>query len=141
MFMIKIKATLPLLLVFLMEAPAFSAELDEASQEALKKTTAILRDRKERDKVKESDAALQKVDKEVVALTGEGKNKDAIYDAAAKILGDMAKESGGDADKMAELMQKAQSNPKAFLEGLSEDNKKMIRGIAEDIEKVDSQQP
>lgn len=120
---------------------AIAGELDQASQEALKKTAHTLTNRAEREKYKKDDAALQKVDDQVHALTGDGKNKDAIYNAAAKILGDLAKESGGDPDKMLEKMQKAQSDPKAFLESLPQEDRNMIRGIAEDIEKVDSKQP
>lgn len=115
--------------------------MDEASQQALGETQKTMTNRVEREKIKKDNAALQQVDADVEALVGNGTNKDAMYEAAAKILGDMAKDTDGDPDKMREVMQNAQRDPKAFLNSLSEDNKKMIRGIAEDIEKIDSQKP
>lgn len=118
-------------------------ELSGVDQEALGKTTDMLKNRGEREKMKQNDAALKKVDRDVESLAGDGANKDAIYNAAAKVMEQMAKDSNGDAIKMQELIQQAQKNPQKFLESMDESNKAMIRGIANDIEKtkVDSKQP
>lgn len=140
--MIKNKATLFVTLaLFGFASHGVAGELDDASQEALQKTTQVLTNKSERESLKKDNAALQKVDRDVESLTGDGKNKEAMYEAAAKILGDMARESGGDADKMKAIIDEAQANPAAFYQKLSGDQKSMIRGIAEDIEKIDSKQP
>lgn len=123
---------------------AHAEELSGIDQEALGKTTDLLKNRGEREKMKQSDAALKKVDRDVESLAGDGANKDAIYNMAAKVMEQMAKDSNGDAIKMQELIQQAQKNPQKFLESMDESNKAMIRGIANDIEKsnkVDSKQP
>lgn len=121
-----------------------SAQLDPASNEALRKTQNVLVDKNEREKVKANDASLQKVDKDLESLVGKDGDKEALYKAASKIMNDLAQETNGDADKMQLIMQQAQKDPKGFYEKyLSGENKQMIRGIAEDIEKikVDSKRP
>lgn len=122
---------------------SFAEELSGIDQEALKKTQGILTNKAEREKAKQGDEALKGVDRDVESLAGDGANKEAIYKAAAKIMEEMAKEAGGDAIKMQEVISKAQQNPQKFMESLSESNKSAIRGIANDIEKtkVDTKQP
>lgn len=119
------------------------AEVDGASDEALKKVQGVLTNKGAREDAKKTDGNLQKVDNDIDALTSNPQNKEALYQAASKILGEVAKEANGDPQKMQELMIKAQKDPAAFLNSMSESNKKLIRSIAEDIEKtkVDSKKP
>lgn len=120
------------------------AQLDPESNEALRKTQNVLTDQGTRERVKATDASLQKIDKDLENLVGKDGDKEALYQAASKIMSDLAQETNGDADKMQLIMQEAQKNPKAFYEKyISGENKQMIRGIAEDIEKikVDSKRP
>lgn len=97
-----------------------------------------------REKVKTENKEFRSADKKVEQLAGNHKNKEAIYDAASKIFADMVKSANGDAQKMQEIIDKAQKDPKAFYENyVSDGNKELIRGIAQDIGKikVDSKNP
>jgi hypothetical protein len=119
-------------------------EMDPASQEALVKTQQVLTNPEDRQNAFQGNESMQGVDRDVSALSGNDKNKNAIYDVASKIFADIANQANGDSIKMQELIEAAQKNPEAFLNNtVSEQNKAMIRQISEDIEKisVDSKKP
>ncbi len=136
---------LPLFFLVFSVLPTISlADLDSASDEALQNTQKFLVNKEEREIFKGTDPSLKKIDKDLEKLVGDKGQKEEVYKATAKILEDLARETGGDPEKMLQIMEQAQKDPKAFyLKHLSKENKKAIRGIAEDIDKinVDSTKP
>jgi hypothetical protein len=107
-----------LILVTVLAAHAAHAggELDSASQDSLFKTKALLNNPVERRKAVEANPAAQSVDQMVRSVGGSEQNNAKIYEISGEVLERLAKETGGDALKMQEIVQKAKDNPKEFYE-------------------------
>jgi hypothetical protein len=115
------------------------AELDKDQTQGLKDTQRLLTNPTERNAAIKGDKKALDVDQKVEALTGSGKNKEEIYDIAAKVMEAIAVESKGDPEKMQQLLMEAQSNPQAFYSKyFSEADKARVRNLAQDIEKKGS---
>ncbi len=90
----------------------------------------------ERNAAIKNDKKALETDAKVEALTGSGKNKEEVYDIAAKVMEAITVESKGDPAKMQQMLLEAQSNPQAFYNKFfSEDDKNRVRNLASDIEK------
>lgn len=110
------------------------AQLDSADQEALQKTQELLRNKTERSKAIQTSESSQKVDKHVDSLFGDSSAaKEGIYDLAADIFADLVKQSGGDADKMQQLIQEYQRDPAAFAAKWSPEQKAKLKGLSEKV--------
>lgn len=94
------------------------SNLDPASQEALTKTLDLLRDPNLRGKALNENAKTRAAG-DAVKNVGGAENEAQIYELAAKIFERLTEESGGDSNKMAELLENAQRNPAAFGATLS----------------------
>ena len=73
-------------------------------------------------------------DQKAKNLTGEGKKLDAIYGISASIFEGQVKAGNGNSKDLQSWMLKAQSNPKAFFDGLSPQQKAAIKQLAGQIE-------
>lgn len=112
------------------------AQLDQHQQQGLKDTKRMLTNPSERNAAIKNDKKALETDAKVEALTGSGKNKEEVYDIAAKVMEAITVESKGDPAKMQQMLLEAQSNPQAFYNKFfSEDDKNRVRNLASDIEK------
>jgi hypothetical protein len=92
------------------------AALDPASADALQKTLQDLQTGSDRDAIANKDPQAQAVNAQVQALAGNSANMDAIYGLSADVFEKIVKDTGGDVNKLQEIMNQAKMNPKAFYE-------------------------
>ena len=104
--------------------------LDSASSEALAKTRQLLENPALRDQEIHDSPNAQLVDGQVKSLTGNNANREEMYKISGKVLEDLAKASGGDAQKMNQLTLQGKDDPKKFYEGLSPESRKAIHDLA-----------
>jgi|GEM_PF-5666740 len=118
------------------------ADLDQHEQQGLKDTQRLLTNPSERNAAIKNDKKALETDQKVEALTGAGKNKEEIYDIAAKVMEAITVESKGDPEKMQKLLLEAQGNPQAFYDKyFSAAEKERVRNLANDIEKKGNKVP
>ncbi len=115
---------------------AAAADMDFHQQKGLEDTQKMLKSPQLRKEAIKKDKHAQEIDSKVDALAGSSKNKEEIYDLASQVMEKVTQEAGGDPEKMEKLLLEAQSNPQAFFEKyFSAEQKKRVRGVAQDIEK------
>lgn len=115
---------------------AFSAfgKLDEASEDALKKTKALLQNPevlKGPAGNADEKAALAEVDK---LFKGDPKGTQAVNGLSAQIFEDIVKKDGGDPAAIANTLATAQKDPKAFFQNLTPAQQEQIKALAKDLE-------
>ncbi len=112
------------------------AQLDVHQRKGLDDTKSLLKDKKQRDDFIKTDKAAQEVDAKVDALAGSAKNKQEIYSISADVMEKLTNEAKGDPEKMKQILEMAQKNPKAFYEKYFDHNaQQRVRGVANEIEK------
>ena len=99
-------------------APAAEA-LDAASQEALQKTLTLLSNPEARDKAAHENAAARDADSRAQQIAGSAANKDTLYEVAGRVMEDLVRATGGDSEKMMQIIAQAQSNPQVLASKLS----------------------
>lgn len=107
--------------------------LDAHTELALRQTQELLRNPGKRDESVQRDAKAKEADAKVREVAGSAANTEAMYALAAEVLESMVRESGGDATKLQELLQSAQSNPEAFYKALTPEQRARVKQIAEQI--------
>lgn len=132
-----------LFLVVFLAIQSASAELDAPSQEALEKTVKAMTDEKERQKAFQENPKFKEGEAGADMLVkGNEAQKQQIYELAAKVLQGMAQKTNGDAKSMQEIVSKGSQNPSQFMqEYLTEEQKKQVRDLANEIEKGRSPSP
>lgn len=128
------KALLLLTAVFAWSAAG--QQLDSASNEALEKTQTLLHSKSERQKYIDKNPAAKSADQKIDALTGDSSVKEDMYGASSDIFADLVKQTGGDVNKLNELLEKAMKDPESFYNHLSPAQQQQIRDIAGKIQKT-----
>ena len=118
------------LILCLAALPAGADEPDAASVEALAKTQQFLKNPAERDAVIAGSANARAVDAQVRGLLGSGAGREGIYSLSGDVLEDLVKATGGDTNRMLQLLQGAEKDPQAFFDGLSEKSRQAIRELS-----------
>lgn len=129
----KILSFLMALGCFVSVQPGICAELDAASDEALARTQAMLRDPSQRDKATAATKQAQFVDQQTQSLAGTPENKNAIYDLSADIMESLVQKTNGDPEKMKALLDQAKNDPKAFADKLTPEQQKKLQEISRKI--------
>lgn len=122
--------------IFFMSLPALATDdgnVDAASQEALVKTQAMLRDPDARAKAVNESPQAAFVDHHAQSLGGNAENTNAMYDLSADVLGSLVQQTGGDAAKMKELLDQAKNDPKGFAEKLTPEQSAKLQDISRRI--------
>jgi hypothetical protein len=120
--MAKIILSVSLLLVGL---SAHSVYADEHSSSALEQTMNCLQTQTcESGRTSAGQAADQKA---LEAVGGSAAGKQELYNISADIMPFLVTQTNGDPAKMAEIVQKAQSNPEAFFNALPADIQAKIK--------------
>lgn len=124
------KALLVLALL-LGSAMALDAQtLDPASQEALAATLRLLRDPALRGPAISGSPQAAGIDSQLQSLTGSPQLTQEVYELAAEIFNDLARNSGGDAGRMSQALEDARRDPAAFAAMLSPATLQKLREIA-----------
>ena len=113
------------------------AELDGASQEALKDTQETLVNAQKREAAFKENPQYKESEKATNHLfAGDESKKQEAYELTSQVLATLAEKTNGDPQKMQEIMAQAQQNPEKFMqEYFSDSQKEKVRAIATDLEK------
>ena len=111
-------------------------ELMDIDQHALEQTQKSMLDQNTRQKYLNENPAAMNAHKNAEALAGSEANVQEMYKVSSQIMQQLMTESGGDADKVQQLLEQAKQNPAAFLESLNKSNQGLIRKLANDIESI-----
>ena len=103
--------------------PSISAD----NQEAIKKTQELLKDPANLQKSAEASKLFE-------LMGNEAGSKQDLSNTTASIFEDLAAKTGGDPEKLRKLLEEAKSNPEAFANQLSAEQKAAISGLAKKIE-------
>ena len=112
---------------------------DKASEDALKQTQDLLKNRQQRESYIKDHEGAQKVHKNIQDLTGgDAAHTQEMYDIAAdvlKVVTEKAKKSNGEVDveKMKKLMLEYQTNPEAFYRQMTPEQRKRIKALGKKI--------
>jgi hypothetical protein len=128
---IPLRLGLVVALAFLVSAgPTGAQPLDPTSQDALNQTLQILLDPDARAAELARNPQGATVDQQVRALTGSDALTQEFYAVAAQVLGELAQNSGGDAQKMLQAVERAKSDPAGFAAMLSPATQQRLRDLA-----------
>jgi hypothetical protein len=98
---------------------AAAQPLDPSSQDALNKTLQILLDPGARSAEIAKSPAGAAMDQQVRALAGSDALTQEFYAVAGQVLADLAQNTGGDAQKMLQAVERAKTDPAGFAAMLS----------------------
>jgi len=119
-----------------MSSLVFSERLDSDQEKALSDVMDLLKSPVKRQSAIDSDPKAKEADRFLKEWGGN--QSEDIYELAAQIFQSLALEAGGDADKMAELLSKAQKDPESFAKKLSPAQKERLKKIVGKIQKSKS---
>lgn len=115
-------------LAFLGDAAAQA--LDPTSQDALNKTLQILLDPGARNAEIAKSPAGSAMDQQVRALAGSDALTQEFYALAGQVLADLAQNTGGDAQKMLQAVERAKTDPSGFAAMLSPATQQRLRDLS-----------
>lgn len=121
-----------MLLAALVASPSvsFAQDMDASSEMALQQTQQLLENPNVRNEaIRKSDSA-QAADAKLREVAGSEANTQEMYMLASQIFANMAKDSGGDPAKMQEMVQRAMSNPEAFANSLTPEQRAQLKDLA-----------
>ena len=129
--MIPLRLGVVVALAFLASAGTAAAQaLDPTSQDALNQTLQILLDPNARTAELAKNPQGATVDQQVRALTGSDALTQEFYAVAAQVLSELAQNTGGDAQKMLQAVERAKSDPAGFAAMLSPSTQQCLRELA-----------
>lgn len=109
------------------------AQTDASSQNAMRQTQELLKNKEEREKVA-IDPKGKKVIQDIKTLTGgDKKSEEEIYGLAADLMPLLMEEAKGDPNKMMEILQEAQKDPEAFAKRWTPEQRKKLKGLADKL--------
>jgi hypothetical protein len=104
----------------------------QINQQALQQTQELLINPAERQKALNADPAAKANDAKVQQLLGKDSQK--AYELSAQLMSTIVAQTGGDPQKMQQLMLELQSNPHALEKLLTPSQRDQIRKMASDLE-------
>ena len=104
--------------------------LDASSQDALSQTLQILLDPNARAAELAKNPQGATVDQQVRALTGSDALTQEFYAVAGQVLSELTQNSGGDAQKMLQAVERAKADPAGFAAMLSPATQQRLRELA-----------
>ena len=131
--MIRRLGTVLLIAIALLPQSATSAAaqtLDPAAAAALATTLRALADPVARGQLLAADPAAAAIDRHVQGLAGSSQLAQEVYDLAAEVFADLARSAGGDPRRLAEALDRAQSDPAGFAAMLRPETLERLRALA-----------
>ena len=110
--------------------PAMAQALDPASAAALAETLRMLSDPSGRGAATTGNPAARDVDRQVQALAGSSENAQAVYQLAGEVFADLVRSTGGDMNKLMEILGRANSDPNALASALSPATQARLRELS-----------
>ena len=104
--------------------------LDASSQDALSQTLQIMLDPNARAAELAKNPQGATVDQQVRALTGSDALTQEFYAVAGQVLSELTQNSGGDAQKMLQAVERAKADPAGFAAMLSPQTQQRLRDLA-----------
>jgi hypothetical protein len=104
--------------------------LDPRSQDALGQTLQIMLDPSARAAELAKNPQGATVDQQVRALTGSDALTQEFYAVAGQVLSELTQNSGGDAQKMLQAVERAKADPAGFAAMLSPATQQRLRDLA-----------
>lgn len=108
----------------------FAYALDQASQEAKKQTSDMLRDPKQREQAVNENDKTKAAHKNMERVTGNPANTQKAYEISADIMDSMVNQTGGDPAQMQKILEEAQRDPEGFYKKLTPEQRKQIQELA-----------
>ena len=78
-------------------------------------------------------AGSSEVDQQVRALTGSPQLTQEVYNLAAQVLAELVQSSGGDMSKLFDTLDRAKSDPSAFVATLSPQTRDRLKELSDKI--------
>ncbi len=113
---------------------AVADEAGSGDEAALAKTQQLLRDPAKRSAATRGDAAATAADAQVRTVAKSDADTQAIYDLSADVMATLVELTGGDAAKMANLLEEAKSHPEKLAEKFTPQQRAKLEQIAKQIE-------
>ena len=110
--------------------PLRAQALDPASQEALSATLKMLTEPSLRSPEIAKNQQATAIDKQVQSMLGSEQLREEFYALAAQIFQELTSNSGGDASKMNEVLERAKADPAAFAAMLSPQTLQRLRELS-----------
>jgi hypothetical protein len=117
-------------LVCLTAGPVLAQKLDPASQEALDKTLRILLDPTARTGEAARSSQGAAADQQARALAGSEALTQELYALAGDVLSELVQNTGGDSQKMLQLLERAKTDPAGFAALLSPATQQRLRDLS-----------
>jgi len=118
------------LLAWAAAGPAAAQKLDPASQDALDKALHILLDPQARSGELAKNSQGAAVDQQVRTLAGSDVMAQELYQVAGEVLKELAQSTGGDPQKMLEVVDRARTDPAGFAAMLSPATLQRLRDLS-----------
>lgn len=121
-------------------AASLHAETPQETK-ALDETLSILLSPDQRKQIIDKEPKAKEADDFALQVGGNAANQQKIYELAAKVMADLAKNGKWDPDKMMQILEKANKDPESFANTFSPEQKKMLQELAAEIEKAKPAKP
>jgi hypothetical protein len=118
------------LIVLAAVGEAAAQALDPSSQDALNKTLQILLDPGARSAEIAKNSTGTAMDQQVRALAGSDALTQEFYAVAGQVLTELAQNTGGDAQKMLQAVERAKTDPSGFAAMLSPATQQRLRDLS-----------
>ena len=119
-----------LALTGLSTGPVAAQSLDAASATALAATLQLLQDPAQRSAVIAGNPEAAAIDQRVQAMLENPALQEEFYGLVAAIFAELVQESGGDMNRMPQIIGAAQSDPAGFVASLSPQTAERLRAFA-----------
>jgi hypothetical protein len=119
-------------------APVAAQTLDAASQTALSATLQLLLDPAQRNATIAGSPQAATTDQQIQAMLKSPELQQEFYALAAAVFGELVQSSGGDVNRMTQILTAAKSDPASFVAGLSPQTAERLRAFAS---KISDQKP
>ena len=116
--------------VVLYAPPLHGQGLDPASAEALSTTLRMLADPASRGQAILGTPGAAEMDRQVQSIAGSSQLAQEIYGIAAAVFADLVTNSGGDAARMSDALERAKSDPASFAARLSPETLQRLRELS-----------
>ena len=122
------------LVVALRAGAARADELDPLTQQSVEKTQALLTNPEARGAAVQSDPKARDADATARKVTISDANTEAMYQLASELFGSLARESGGDPQRMSEILRGATADPESFAAKLTPSQRAELEQLAKSVE-------
>lgn len=107
---------------------------DKIKKQATQQTQELLTNKEEREKAAKNDPKAHKALQDVKNLTGRDKqSEEDIFGLASDLMPKLVEESGGDPNKMMQILEEAQKDPEKFSKRWSPEQRKRLKEISEKL--------